>query len=580
MTNQQRLREQLVLGVDEEGLEELTLRLALPEYPRAHRTRRGRDGGIDVLSNHEVPAARAWQGKNYTDGDVDWSKCRDSIKAARENPAKPRHYTFVFPRALRASERNYWRDTFAPWVRQEWPELEELDYWDNLAWRLEDRSDIVDLLMDGGLGGYVRGVVGPLGPQSPIANSEELAIGIRDADPIELGRLDPRYAYGRTRREAHDGDADLPDQRVRFTMNHGQAAELPQFAITLRDGDVVDEITASPRAGADVGQPAIIFDDNAEGERSLAEARASLAKATPTTVDSRFARLAPGHVPDHFRDQLDADGFLGRGAIELGLSAPLTLTVELDTTQGTVIDEISLYRVPSPPGAVHSYAGSVGVAILAIDVFPSAAREGESGDRNWYEAVLTVTLEPYGEPPLMALRGLGFAKGFQDAHHVRLNAPGLLAQPMEWDGPTPMEPEAAEIWEVAVTIAAALDGLNGRDGRSRVMPSAIDPRHFAIATMVATMLRDGDVRVHPETEEFEVGLPPDAAEDDDPKQWLDFEDQLPDLFGVPTLRVRQKVLKATALGVHSTGTRTILTCRHDGEAAIIVMPADANRTDL
>jgi hypothetical protein len=70
--NPARHREQLIRGLDDEGLEELTLRYFKPDHPDAHRTRRGIDGGIDVLSDYERPPARGWQCKTSTDAEADW----------------------------------------------------------------------------------------------------------------------------------------------------------------------------------------------------------------------------------------------------------------------------------------------------------------------------------------------------------------------------------------------------------------------------------------------------------------------------------------------------------------------------
>jgi hypothetical protein len=50
-----RYRQTLLDSVTDDGLEELTLRLARDEYPAAHRAGKGKDGGIDVLSDFELP---------------------------------------------------------------------------------------------------------------------------------------------------------------------------------------------------------------------------------------------------------------------------------------------------------------------------------------------------------------------------------------------------------------------------------------------------------------------------------------------------------------------------------------------
>ena len=66
-----------------------------PDYPRARRAGKGRDGGIDVLSDFELPPARAWQCKNHKT--IDWDYGRDSLRTAMDDEHSPPHPTFVFP---------------------------------------------------------------------------------------------------------------------------------------------------------------------------------------------------------------------------------------------------------------------------------------------------------------------------------------------------------------------------------------------------------------------------------------------------------------------------------------------------
>ena len=48
----------LLASLSDDGLEDLILRLVQPDYPAAHRTGPGRDGGIDVLSDLNNPPER------------------------------------------------------------------------------------------------------------------------------------------------------------------------------------------------------------------------------------------------------------------------------------------------------------------------------------------------------------------------------------------------------------------------------------------------------------------------------------------------------------------------------------------
>lgn len=200
----QRHRERLVQSLSADGLEDLGLRLVRPRYPKAHRTRRGRDGGVDVLSDFHPRPKRAWQAKNTVDGDVDWRHCRNSLKAAMAGNAPPRRYTFVFPRPLKASDRDRWRDKFHPAEFATYELLERLDYIDDLATRLQERPDLVDLLADGGLGEYVRPIVQETAHSgvNPVATATDLMSGTTAiAERAKrIGRTDPHYAYGQAGR--------------------------------------------------------------------------------------------------------------------------------------------------------------------------------------------------------------------------------------------------------------------------------------------------------------------------------------------------------------------------------------------
>ena len=157
----------------DDGLEELTLRLVRKEYPDAKLTGSGRDGGIDVVSDFSRPPARGWQSKTSSSGKASWTKCRASLKAAMEGAFPPAHYTYVFSHRLSEEQRQFWLDEFHPEQTAKYPDLEVLDYWDDLASRVEAFSEILDWLTDGALGAYVRHTfeLATAGGVNPLANA-------------------------------------------------------------------------------------------------------------------------------------------------------------------------------------------------------------------------------------------------------------------------------------------------------------------------------------------------------------------------------------------------------------------------
>lgn len=572
----QRHRERLVQSLSDDGLEDLVLRFVRPCYPEAHRTRRGRDGGIDVLSDYLARPDRAWQAKNSVDGDVDWRHCRNSLKAAMTGSAPPRRYTFVFPRTLKASERNSWRDSFHPTEFAKYDRLEQLDYVDNLATRLQGRPDLVDLLEDGALGEYVRPIVREISQSgvNPVAPAADLMAGaaaLAEQSKI-VGSNDPHYAYGQAGREAAQRDADVPENRHIFTLEHGIDG-LPRYSMTLRDGDAIKTLTADLREGAVVKTPEPWFADTQTGRDLLIRARTGLAKGKPVRLDSNDVGIDPGIVPDRFRAMLAGDGLLRDGTLEIGLSEPLVLDAILTNGGVDRPQAFKLYRVPALPDDTLAYAGALGGVVLSFDLRLGGDRKDIGPEAFEVEMTIGLTLHLQEEVAGHALRGLGFAHAFGAAEHVRMKCAGLLPPGgIEWDGGTPADDHADEIWTVAATLATALEGLNDRDGGQRRMPSSVTDRDMACAKIVLSLLSDGEVRV-PARGEFEVPLPVEAAgSSDDLSSLMTITTMLPPLAGKPSrAEVVQEVRGATALRlVDRPNGKFALVCRSQGDDASIV----------
>jgi hypothetical protein len=578
----QRHREQLIRGLDDDGLEELTLRLARKEYPEAHRTGRGRDGGIDVLSDLSQPPARGWQSKTSTSGRADWAKCRTSIQAAMAAEQRPRHYTFVFNHALAAPQRNSWRDKVLPELRAAYPDAETIDYWDDLDRRVEDHPELIAWLTDGAFGTYVRRTLEQTAESgvNPLASAVDVSEGLGSVaeHARAVGRDDPRFAYGVAGREADAGDAELGDRVAHFTMTAGQRDALPTFRLTVREGELVHELTARPRANVEVRAPEPWFADSDEGRHARAAARASLAKGRPIALSGPHVGIASGDVPDRFAGWTDPERPPGRGELELGVSEPLELTLTLAPPgMGEVAEPVRMHRVPPEPGAELAYAGAVGATVLAVDVAPGPPPPGQAvpeGGR-WVHCTFSVTLAVHGEPSRMALRGLGFAQAFGSVDHLHFDCPGLLpAGGYDVHGRLPIGEEEAETWQVAATLALALNALTQRDSVERVMPEAVGPRDLARAEMVLHLVAGEPVAVAAEGE-FRVPLPPAARAEDDPVTWRHFTAELPPLVGQRTgLHVEQRVEDATLLRIEQTDRGSLaLICRAADTGAAIVRQA-------
>lgn len=576
-----RYRQRLILVacLSDGGLEDLILRLVKPDYPAAHRTGPGRDGGIDVLSDLNNPPQRAWQSKNYPNWDISWTKCRDSLKSAMNGPARPRHYTFAFPRRLKASERDHWRDVFLPEQRELHPELETLDYWDDLDTRLESRPDLVDQLSDGALAGYMRPIlemtaatgVNPLAGAADVVQDSESAA----AHAIATGVTDPNYVYGYTGREAGVADEGLAERRMAFTLTNARRDGLPHYTVALRDGAQVREFTAQPRAGAEILAPEPWFAPGPDGEQLREQARLSLASGREAVLSGEHVGLVPGTVPDRFRHLVQEDGVLRNGRLRLGLSDPLTMTVTFTLAQDGGVEiarSVLLYRVPPLLGDSISYAGMVNGTVLALDLRedPTAVEVGEGEER--MVGMLGITLYLEGERAENALRGLAFAGAFEQAERIHFECPGLLPDGgISSDGQAPAEAHARRIWAAAALIASALAGLDRRDGGTRTIPATVTPQDQALTEVVLHLLVNGECRTSA-TREFEAPIPATADSDADPGAWMRFETSLPALCGQETgMRVEQSILNATPLRVVQTKPGAMrLVCRADDDGATIL----------
>lgn len=570
-----RHRERLVLSLDDEGLQNLALRLVLPDWPNAHRTYRGPDGGVDVFSDYGLPPQRGWQCKNYAAGAVDWGKCRNSLKAATDERHPPRHYTFVFPRALKKTDHDYWRETFVPWASQQFGDmLPTLDYWDDLPDRLKDRPDLVDMLDDGALAGYMRKVMAQTAADgfNPLATaSDHVDDAAKAAERAKaIGKADPYFAYGEGGREANAADSDLPPDRQRFTMDRTREDALPRYTVAVRRGDAVHEFTAAPCEGVELRRGRFVFAPDDEGRALHDHVRRQLAKGRPVTLHDPRVHVDPGDVPDKFRHLADEDGLLRDGELVLGLSQPLTLVVRMIAGATILREEITLYRIPELPGDRTAWGGSVGGTILFIDLRPVPDEDGEFG--NQVAIIINVVSGFHGETPDQALRGLGFACAFALADSRRLECHCLLkADGLTIVGASASDPKTLENLVVTGLIAQALADLELRDPRGRTMPRSVGLRDAAVAKTVLKLFRQGDTRHDVADAEFKVPLPSHAQPSDDLARWMTHVQPLPEIAERPTLRVLVAVEGATPLRITDADDgQCVLACRNDGAASVVM----------
>lgn len=575
LTDPQRHIQRLLDALTDEGLEDLTHRLVKPEYPDAHRVRGG-DGGIDVLSDYGKPPERGWQAKNYKK--VPWDECRSSLKAAMAGD-KPCHYTFVFPFVLTKNQRNFWRDKFLPEQRNQYPELESLDYVDDLVQRIEERPELVDQLSDGAYSVHFRRTMEQAAKEgvNPLASAADLV-----SDPIamakharQIGKLDPNFRYGLIGREAGSGDAEIAERGQRFTMNHG-IENLPNFSMTIREGDHVAELQAEPREGTRSETPIPWFAPGPEGEDARRKVRLSLAKGEPIEISGEAVGVRPGLVPDRFRGQLTDDGLLRNGLVRIGLSEPVELTIELTLGEKIASETISLYRIPTVGRSMVSYGGNYNGAVFTIDLEELEGVE-VGPDQLAFEMDFGLTLALGGEAARQAVNGLGFADAFGRADQIRLECPGLLPdEGIDFEGDQG-ENHNREVWEIAAMIAAALSALEAHDGMRRMLPEAVNLADRYAAQMAYQVLTDGGLEI-PVRKQFDLPLAGENLDGKAPEDMLETEIELPPIAGQKTgVLARRSLVEVAPLEFVTTSDgRPRLKLRPAGSKARIVITLAEN----
>lgn len=570
-----RYRQTLLDALTDDGLEELTLRLVRPDYPQARRSGKGEDGGIDVLSDHELPPARVWQCKNHEK--ADWRDCRKSLSKAMDDSHPPAHYTFVFPRPLSGPQRDFWRKKFLPEQRKLYSKLKTLDYCDNLAELLEERPELIDKLNEGVLASSYRDVAMAASQTgvNPLASVREL---LGDAPElarraVETGRSDPRYRYESRQREAREDDRTIPEGRVRFGFeapSGGQRA----FTATIRTGDAVQEKAAELREDVSLDEVTLWFSDTAAGASQRERVRSELAAGRAVDLTGeRDVGLSAAPLPDRFSELADGDGVLRNGDIHLGLSDPLSLQVSMDTGGGDApTAEIALYRIPSEPGSSVSYGGSFRGALMFLDFDPDAPRpDGEEG--KWTQTAISVGLDVDGVPATELMSGLGFALSFGHANRLRLACEGLFPPDgLDLDiADHGIDAEMASVLEQVVIITGALAQLMRLDSRPRRLTPSGSEHDVSVAELVLQLMRETEIR-QPLGGAYRYSIPEDAGSEDPSVLMRGVRRPLAMLAGQPTV-VAELRIEGDADGrlEEIDGRKILEVVPRDGQQAEVVM---------
>ncbi|MDQ2630673.1 MAG: hypothetical protein M3Y75_06835 [Actinomycetota bacterium] len=448
------------------------------------------------------------------------------------------------------NQRDFWRDEFLPEQLAKYSKLKKLDYVDDLAQRLEDKPELVNLLSDGAYGSYVRETLKQTTETgvNPVATATDLA-----ADPIKMaehakaiGKGDPNFAYRLIGREAGSDDAELGQRGRRFKMNHG-LDNLPSFSMEILHGDVVTELQADVRPEASTRSPEPWFEKSPAGEKARTRARISLSKGEPINLSGEEIGVRPGDVPDRFREELTEDGLLRKGIVGLGLSQSIDLLIEITIGGQATRETIPLYAIPPIEPAALAFGGHYLGTVITLD-FESVDDAEVEPDEIALEMVCGLSLVAGGLRASDALEGLAFAQAFEKAERIYFQCPQIL--PPEGIAFSGREAPSAgqEMWNVAAVVAAALAGLEARDGVERTMPEAVEIRDRYAAQMTFQVLQEGKLEIGIE-DEFDLPLNLDI-EGKKLEDLLDLQVELPPILGQPTgVMVRRQLLDLEPLKI-------------------------------
>lgn len=534
----------MIDAVTDDGLEQLTLRFALPDYSDAHVSRRGPDGGVDVLSDMGLPPARGWQCKNVKK--IDWDDCRASLKAAMTYEHPPAHYTFVFPNPLTGGSNgqlNFWRETFLPeQLALYGPTLETLDFWDDLAQQLAERPDLINRLNEGALASSYLKVAEVMNTTgiNPLASMRDL---VGDAPElarraVEASRNDPHFDYEKRQRGVRSRDHDIPDGRLRIGME-AQLGRPRQFTATIRMGDAVQEDVAEPREDLELGPIELWFADTETAAEAREDARIELAAGRPVDLTlSADVGLDARPLPDRLVVYAETDGILRSGTTKLGLSNPLTLRMLLvlnEENEKHPAVEIALHRIPSEPGFSISYGGSFHGALFFIDL-NQTERRLDDGPTRWVDMSIAMGIDIKQVVTRDLLAGLQLLAYFGHAQAVHLICEGVFKDEgvsVDVAGKPLGDNEAALLRRLTL-LATVMAGLTELDGLARTLPTEGDDSEISQALRVLPLLQDGEIRQSLDRPiRFTL---PDTAKDLEPAEILrGVQSDLGELVGHPTV---------------------------------------------
>lgn len=465
-----------LVGMPDEDFEAMNARLIRLEFPKAVKPANTRDGGADMV----LPRAgggydRCWQSKHFPNA-INWTKCKESLAAAKENWKGIAEYTFCFPRELTNAEQK----TFDKHFRGPDADI-EVNYWngDELQARLTGsdegqriaRTFFEDVELD----------------RENVYRAIE-AGGRLDTPQDALDRLgniggflaskDAYFSYPAT---THESDEPGPPLTLGAVMSYGES----EGAITRRIDIVPRDDEAMHRYGPElVIQPA----EGELGERAAAQLQEALGEGKAIEIgeglDLTFTRLPPA-LDDMVGKRLTGASMRFGKPERVSTrpqAKPWKARLQANTDRGTASVDLDINQAESvPDGWDDMFEGRFGGMTATL---LTRWREGQGGELRW-----NFTHQRDKSPVHDQLAALRFMTAFSGAGEFVVTDIGGSGRPEQR---TPVE--AREFGEDTDQLIAFLEDLYAIVEWADVefeLPETITGRDAHDVATIARIIRAG-----------------------------------------------------------------------------------------
>jgi hypothetical protein len=329
--------------IGDEDFELLCFLVVLLDHPDAERLRPP-DHGADAAL--ESPTAgryqRCWQFKHYTNNQIAWNKCEESLDRAVQAYGMP-HFTFVFARDVTGTQKR----TFRTRLQRRHASVKV----DHIG-----SSQLVAKLLSGEQGARIANHFF----EDPSTNAQTLMAAIRSGGALEhgsdaharlqavgdfLARHDPFFEYPSSIHET-GGTAPLPWPNSVLTVENIGPTTTQRTDVIPRNPEALERYGPALQ---------ILFDDSAEGAKAKQAFEQTMQFGGEFEADTG-TRVELTRMPPLFQDHVGTS--LDRARITVK-RPPIPVVLEVGTDAESAAIDLDLHAIPAPTGWDGAFAGTV-----------------------------------------------------------------------------------------------------------------------------------------------------------------------------------------------------------------------------